>query len=206
MKKHFLILLIISISFISVIFIITRNNNNIDNIKYEGKKYTLLKYNNSIFTYYHTNYQNNYYEEDMIHKVPHDKWDIIYFNGDLYILNKQVKEANKYYADDQNYDWYVDFDYEDEIIREKIKLTKNEISNLYNLESANRDKTIIFDDIEMFADILKISKDKMVQALIVVAKVDNDWYYKTEIMTDEDREYVVKITDSINQKIKEKEV
>ena len=205
MKKKILIILEISLTLIIGIIFLTKKSN-IDTVKFEGKKYVLLKYNQSIFTYYHNNYQNNYYEEDIIHKVPHDKWDIVYFNGDLYVLKSQVKEATKYYADDDNYNWYIDFDYDEEIIRKDIYLTKKEISNLYNLESANRDRTIIFDDIEMFADVLKISNDGLVQALIVLARVDNDWYFKTEIMTEDDREYTVKLLDSINEKIKEKEI
>ena len=39
----------------------------------------------------------------------------------------------------------------------------------------------------MFCDIVKISKDGLVQGLIVLAKVDDNWYYKTEVMTDDDQ-------------------
>lgn len=53
----------------------------------------------------------------------------------------------------------------------------------------------------MFADILKISKDGLVQGIVTLAQVDGKWYYKTEIMTDDDREYVIKIKESLNEKI-----
>ena len=65
----------------------------------------------------------------------------------------------------------------------------------------NLTKIIIFDDIDMFCDIVKISKDGLVQGLIVLAKVDDNWYYKTEVMTDDDQEYVIKLSNSLSEKI-----
>ena len=53
----------------------------------------------------------------------------------------------------------------------------------------------------MFCDIVKISKDGLVQGLIVLAKVDDNWYYKTEVMTDDDREYVIKLSKLLSEKI-----
>ena len=111
----------------------------------------------------------------------------MYFNGDLFVLDKQVDSAIKYYSNDDNYNWYVDFDIDDEIIRKDILLSKEDIKYLYKLEDAKKSKTIVFDDINMFCDIVKISKDGLVQGLIVLAKVDDNWYYKTEVMTDDDR-------------------
>ena len=125
----------------------------------------------------------------------------MYFNGDLFVLDKQVDSAIKYYSNDKNYNWYVDFDIDDEIIRKDILLSKEDIKYLYKLEDAKKSKTIVFDDINMFCDIVKISKDGIVQGLIVLAKVDDNWYYKTEVMTDDDREYVIKLSDSLSEKI-----
>ncbi len=201
MSKNLIKILIAIICFviILVVFDIIQKNKNIDTIRYNGKTYVLLEYNMDIFTYYHNS--NNYYEEDIIHPVFHNKWNIVYFNGDLFVLNKQVKNAIKYYSNDKNYDWYVVFDSEDLQARKNISISEQELSDLYNLETAKREYTITFDEIDCFADILKVSKDGLVQAIIVLAKVDDVWYYKTEIMTDDDREYVVKITDSLNDKI-----
>lgn len=196
-KKIAKILIIVVITLF--LFIILKKNNNIDNIQYDGKTYVLLEYNMDIFTYNHNS--DKYYEEDIIHNVPHNKWNVVYFNGDLYIRNKQIKKANKYYANDKNYDWYIVFDNEDEVIRKSISITEAELSDLYNLETAKRSNTIIFSEIDMFADVLKVSKDGLVQAIITLAQVNDVWYYKAEIMTDNDREYVVKITDTLNVKI-----
>lgn len=53
----------------------------------------------------------------------------------------------------------------------------------------------------MFADIMKVSKDGLVQGITTLARVDGDWYYKTEKMTEDDKEYVVGIGDTLNKKI-----
>lgn len=202
MNKKIVSILIILICIVLILcshFIGKKNN--IDTIRYDGKIYSLLEYKNDNFTYYHNNYNNNYYEVDMIHQIVNDKWDVVFFNEDLYILNKQIKKAKKYYNYDKNYDWYIVFDNEADTIRKSINLSKKEITNLYNLDKEKKNNTIIFDEIDMFADIQKVSKDGLVQGIIVLAKVDDVWYYKTEIMTDDNREYVIKLSDSINKKI-----
>ena len=60
---------------------------------------------------------------------------------------------------------------------------------------------MVFDDIEMFADITKISKDKTIFALISLARVNHTWYWKTEIMTDDDREYIIEVPETLNSKL-----
>ena len=80
-------------------------------------------------------------------------------------------------------------------------LSKEDIKYLYKLEDAKKNKTIIFDDINMFSDIIKISKDELVHGLFVLAKVDDNWYYKTEIMIDDNWEYVIKLSNSLSEKI-----
>ena len=204
MEKKIIKKIVIAIILIATIFIVLSlakkyNNRFTETIQYNKKNYVLLKYNMDIFTYYHNN--NKYYEEDIIHPVSHDKWDVVYLNGDLFILEKQVKNAIKYYSDDKNYNWYIVFDEEDNIVKKLISINKEELSYLYNIENEERNKTIIFDEIQQFADIQKISRDGLVQAIITLARVDGDWYYKTEIMTDDDKEYVIKLPNSLNNKI-----
>lgn len=175
------------------------NNNYIDAIKYNGKTYILLEYNMDIFTYYYNS--NSFYEEDIIFPIPHNKWDVVYLNGDLFVLDNQVKKTIKYYSDDKNYNWYIVFDNGENEIKKSINISDDELMDLYDIEQEEKSNTIVFDDIEMFGDVLKISKDGLVQGIVTLAKVDGTWYYKTEIMTDDDREYVIKINDSLNDKI-----
>lgn len=199
-KKLIKILIIFIAAIIILLFTFIKNNNKfIDTVRYDKKNYVLLEYNRDVFTYYHNS--NTYYEEDVIHPVKNNKWDIVYFNGDLFVFDKEVKKAIQYYKDDKNYEWYVVFDNEDIEIKKAISISKEEITYLYNLNECEKSKTIVFDDIGEFASILKLSKDGLVQAIITLAQVDGIWYYKTETMTDDDREYVIKITDSLNKKI-----
>ena len=139
-KKVVVILFIVIIVILSFIFI----KDNTDTIKYKNKTYKLLKYSSDIFTYNFNNTENQYLEVDAIHLIKHDKFDIVYFNGDLFVLDKQVNSTIKYYSNDDNYNWYVDFGIDDEIIRKDILLSKEDIKYLYKLEDAKKNKTIIF--------------------------------------------------------------
>lgn len=204
MKKKTLTKLITS--FIVGIIIITvlvlvKNKDNvlIDSISYKDKTYICLEYNMDIFTYYHNS--NNYYEEDMIHPISHNKWDMVYFNGDLFILDSEVEKAKKYYANDKNYEWFVAFDEDEEQKIVPISITKEELEYLYNMENSQKKETILFEEIEKFSSIIKISKDKTVYSLITLAYCRESWYWKTEIMNDADEEYVIKLPNSLNQKI-----
>lgn len=197
-KKILKIVLVATIIFV-VIFINIKNNKFKDTVKYNGNSYILLEYNTDIFTY---NYNGNiYYEEDTIHPVSHKEYNVVYFNGDLFIKNDQVKKATKYYQQDKNYDWYIVFDNGENEIKKSINISDKELSSLYKIEEQEKKYTIVFDDIEMFADILKVSKDGLVQGVTTLAKVKGNWYYKTEIMTDNDREYVLDIPKTLNEKI-----
>lgn len=184
-----------------LVFLVVEMNKSVDAIKYNGKKYILLEYNMDIFTYNHNNSDNMYYEEDVIHPISHEKWNVVYFNGDLFVIDNQVKKATKYYNNDQNYNWYIIFEDNEEELKKTLSVSEEELVYLYNIEN-NKDKiTITFNDIDMFVDILKISKDGLIQGIVNLVQVDGNWYYKTEVMTDDNKEYVIKIQDSLNEKI-----
>jgi hypothetical protein len=201
-RNNIILIIILFIVFCLALFIAFSSSNKYDFedvIKYKGKTYGLLEYNGDIFTY---NYNGKeYLEEEKIHVIKHDKWKVIYLDGDLFILDKQVNEGTKYYSNDDNYEWFIVFDIEDNELKKGISINEKELDSLYNLDNEKREKTIVFDDIEMFADVLKVSKDGFVQGITTIAMVDGNWYYKTEVMEDETREYVIPILDSLNQKI-----
>ena len=203
MQKKELIFIILVLVFLGIVFICIKKNNNkyVDTIKYEGKTYVLLEYNMDVFTYNYNNSNNTYYEEDIIHIVPNDKWNIAFFNGDLFVLENEVKEAAKYYSDDKNYEWFITFEKGDTEIKKSIDISKKELEYLYNIESINKTKTIVFEDIIEFVDIVKVSKDGFISALMTLIQHKDGIFWKTEIMTDDDREYIVKLPDSLNKKI-----
>jgi len=195
-NKNVIVLLL---SFVMIICLILKQESFKDTISYKGKTYVNLEYNMDIFTYGFNS--NEYYEEDIIHPIKHKKWDAVYFDGDLYILDKQVKEAKKYYKDDNNYEWFIVFDINDEEVKKSISISKEELKYLYDIENKSRKDTMKFDDIKGFASIKKISKDNTVYALISLANYKDSWYYKTEVMNDNDEEYIIDLPESLNKKI-----
>ena len=204
MKKD----LFVNIGVVAVIFVVfciiagfigKFNDDSVNTIKYNGNKYVLLEYNEDIFTY---NYNGtDYFDVDEIYELKHDKWNVIYQEGDLLFLDKDIKAATKYYTDDDNYDWFIVFDSGETELKKNISINEEELENLYNLDKVKFEKTIAFEDIELFADVLKISKDEFVQGITTLALVDGNWYYKTEVMADDTREYVIPISESLNKKI-----
>jgi hypothetical protein len=172
-----------------------------DTITYNDKEYFYLETNTDIFTYFYNS--NSYYEEDMIHKIPHNKWDLVFLEGDLFITEEQLSEAIDYYSNDRNYTWFVTTEYNDTEIIFPIDINEKELKYIYNMDNMKKKETMTFDDIEQFANITKISKDQTMFAVISLAKYKNNWYWKTEIMDDNDREYIIKLPSSLNQKIED---
>lgn len=199
-KEILLIVGAIVVAFI-ITFFTKGNIKHVDTITYKGNTYVYLEYSSDIFTYNFNS--NSYYEEDLIHPVSHEKWDMLYFNGDLFIRDKEAQRAIKYYQNDKNYEWYISFDVEEDEIKESISLSNKEIKFIYNMEYMKKDEMIPFDKIEKFASIIKRSKDDTVFGLVSLAYYNNNWYYKTEVMDDdkENYEYVIKLPKSLNDKI-----
>lgn len=198
-----LIVLISSIVVISIVvfggFLIYGDS--IETIEYKGKEYVFLEYKSDGFVYDYIS--DEIFEVEKTYEVKVGKWDAIYSDGDIFVIKSQANEAIKYYCDDNNYSWYFVLDNEDSEEEYKITLTKDEIDYLYSLDSKKKEKTIVFDDIESFGSIKKISKDKSISGIITVAKVKDTWYWKSEVMMDDANEYVVALPDSLNKKIKE---
>lgn len=201
MKNRFLILLAIVVIFLLGIFEgILLNIEEKETIKYHGKEYVYLEYNSDIFVYDYISDMD--FEVDKMYLVKVGEWDAVYSDGDLFVAKNQVKEAVDYYNDDKNYEWYFVFDNGNEDEHYFIELSESEKKFLYSVENKKREETIVFEDIQNFGSIKKISKDKAVSGVMSLAKVNDKWYWKSESMTEDDREYVVVLPQSLNLKIK----
>ena len=198
MKKRLIITASLILILISIIALYNHNKITNDEILYNSKKYIYLDYKEDIFYYYYNNIMT--YEEDTTIPVEHSKWNFVFSNEDLFVLKKHYKEASKYYKDDKNYTWQVTIEEDNKEITKELKLSQHEINQLYDIETQEKE-TIIFEDIEKFASIQKISKDKMITGIITIIYYKNSWYYKTEIMTEDDREYIIKLPNTITNKI-----
>ena len=198
-KKSLVLAIAATIIFCHVLIATTKDNNYSDTVKYDGKTYELLEYNADILTY---NYNSNeYLEIDEVHPAPNEKWDAVYFNGDIFIQESQVEKATKYYSNDNNYDWFATIEQDDGEVTKPLFVTQEELEYLYNMENVKKEKTIVFDDIKHFASIVKKSKDGFIFALTTIVHCDNSWYWKTEVMTDDDREYVIPLPETICKKL-----
>ena len=114
-KKIIISALIVTVVLLSLILMIIKKIDlkYEDTVKYEGKTYYLLEYNQDVFTY--NFYYNGYLEEELVQPIKHDTWDIVYLNGDLFLPKKEVKKAiiiSKTIIDDQNIkDSFKDLDF-----------------------------------------------------------------------------------------------
>lgn len=198
-NKLIVIISIIVVFCIGIIGGILLCNNRDELIEYKGKKYAYLEYKQDGFVYDYIS--DRLFEVDKTYSIKVGKWDAAYCNGDVFIIKNKVKEATKYYSDDENYNWYFVLDKEDSEVEYKITLTKDEIDYLYSLDSKKKEKTIVFDDIDSFGSVKKLSKDKSIYGIITVAKVKDTWYWKSEVMMDDTKEFVVALPDSLNKKI-----
>jgi len=171
------------------------------NIEYNGKKYIYLEFNNDIF-YYDLRESINY-EEDKIVPIPHNKWDFAYLNGDIYILDSQAEDAIAYYKDDKNYKWSVAIDEDSYTV--PLSLSSEDIDYIYSMDSMKKETTLLFDDIEKFASLVKVSDDGLISASASLAFFENGWYWRSETIDESVEgwpEYVVKLPDSISKQIK----
>lgn len=197
-NKFFIVFLFLVMFFIFIFFY---SSSNYDMITYDGKTYVYLDYNDDSFYYFFNS--NSYYEEDIIYPVNHEKWSFAYFNGDLFVYEKDLKESKKYYLDDKNYYWTILIEENDFEKSFSITLTDDELDFLYNINEIDLNEKIPFSSIELFGTLSKTSNDEMVKAVLSLAYYDGNWYWKSEVMDDfnDDLEYVIKLPSSINNKI-----
>lgn len=197
-KRYIFIILLFAVALLTLIFFINRNS--LEKLKYDDKTYYLLEYKKDIFTYNFIS--NQYFEVDKISKINNCKWDAVYSEEDIFIEKSDIKDATKYYSDDENYKWYITIDENDDEIQNSIKLTDKEINLIYDLDNEKKERTIVFDDIKKMGSIKKISNDGFVYGIISLGMdSNNNWFYRTETIDDSNAEYIIYLPKSINDKI-----
>ena len=76
-----------------------------DEMSHEGKTYRYLRFPGDIF--YYDLRESVSYEEDTVLPIPHEKWDLAYREGDLFVETSQWDAAVADYAEDDNYEWSI---------------------------------------------------------------------------------------------------
>ena len=123
---------------------------------------------------------------------------------------RTLAEANAFYADDENYVWYllIDYDVEDkEGYSVDIELTADELAYVYNIEDKEKNLAVFFDELEKTASVFKISNDGVVRGTLSIGKYKGEWYWRSELI-DESREsdgtwpeYIQPLPESLSDKI-----
>ena len=175
----------------------------IDTLTYDGKTYRALQYNADIFCY-DLAYSVEY-EEDETVPLESDRWELVYRDGDVFVLDSQHEEASDYYGDDKNYSWSVFIYPEDrDEYSFPVTLSEADLSYVYSMEDMERDTTLAFDDIEEFATLVKTSADGLISATVSLAYSEGVWYWRSEMIddsTDGWPEYVFPLPDGLNAQI-----
>ena len=209
--------MIISVSAISIVSTLLvgcnyQTTSDVDLVEYEGKEYACEEYPISVFYYtYNGSGFENFAEVDGIYLLDNTQWEMIWNAGDLYCIKEKIDEANRYYAAEENYDWYIQIDTEeDDVIELPIEVTEEEREKICDVENMERDLAVYFDEFESLGSIVKVSKDDMVHGIISIAKYNGKWYWKSEVIDDSKTrddtwpEYIQPLPDSINDKIEQK--
>ena len=187
------------------------NMENYNEVNFEGKEYEALKYPANEFHYdYNGNSHDNFEEPDGRYSID-SQWNMIWNAGDLYCAADRVEEAENYYSNEDNYDWYIVIDTEDDELYYPIDVNADELESIYKLEEMERKISLFWEEFEAQGSLIKISKDGIVRGTISIVKYDDCWYWKSEVI-DESREkdgnwpeYVQLLPKTLDKKIKEVE-
>lgn len=151
-----------------------------DTLEYDGKTYRYLQFPGDIFNYDLRESVN--YEEDMKLPIPHEQWDLVYREGDLFVLDSQWEAAVADYADDANYTWsiWMDLPGTESGTDFPITVRAEELAYIYDMENRKGDTTLNFDDIEIFGMLVKTHKDGLIGGSTSLANRGGIWYWRSE--------------------------
>ena len=178
-----------------------------DTLTYGGQTYRYLQFPGDIF--YYDLRESVDYEEDTVLPIPHETWDLVYRDGDLFVREDQWEKAVADYADDDNYTWSVRI--EDPETEEPtdcpVTVTPAALADIYGMEDKKGDTTLLFEDIALFGSLVKTHRDGLIAASTSLAYYDGIWYWRSETIDDTAEgwpEYVVPLPASITDQLSQK--
>jgi len=172
----------------------------VDELRYGGETYRYLQFPGDIF--YYDLRGSIEYEEDTVLPIPHDRWDLVYRDGDLFVRASQWEAAVADYGDDANYTWSVRIEdpETEEVHSAPITVSAEDLSYVYDMESKKGETTLLFEDIRLFGSLVKTHKDGLIAATTGLAYHEGIWYWRSETIDDSVEgwpEYVVRLPDGI---------
>lgn len=174
-----------------------------DAIQYDGKTYLPVPLRNDLF-YYRSAAPMD--EEGEILPFPHEKWGLVSFMEDLYVEESQAEDAADYYADEENYEWSVMIDdvFGDQEKTFSVTVSEQLAEELYQLPELKQEKTMLFEEMQISASLIKADKAKLYSGAVSLAKVDGAWFWRSEVI-DADAEgcpeYIQPIPQALAQQI-----
>lgn len=174
-------------------------------INYLGKEYYIFRFNDSVFTYeFNADFEA---ETDEIIPIDHGKWSFICFNGEIYAPIAEHEAIISNYLDSANYTWsvYVDVADSDGVAVINLNLNDDEIRFLQQISEIQLIDSISFDDVQVFGTLSKTFEDGFLCAKTDLFFYNDSWYWRSGIDCEKDSshaEYVVKLPESMNSKIK----
>lgn len=171
-----------------------------DTLTYEGERYVYLQFPGDLF-YYDLREAVDCEEDERV-PVPHETWDFVFCEGDLFVAEAQRKAAAAYYTDDENYTWTVVVEDRDCEETARIPLTVDAQARkaIYAMENKSRETTLLFKDIQQFGTLVKTSNDGLIEARAGLACHAGTWYWRTETIDDTVAgwpEYVVPLPETL---------
>jgi len=176
----------------------------LDELTFDGETYRYLQFPGDIF--YYDLRESVDYEEDTVLPIPHERWKLVYHEGDLFVEQSQWEMAVADYGNDENYTWtvLVEDPETEEPATVPLTVSGGDISFVYGMEDMKKETTLFFEDIELFGTLVKTHKDGLIDARTSLAFHDGSWYWRSETIDDSVEgwpEYVVKLPDSLAEQI-----
>ena len=207
MMKIASVFAVIAAVFIAVAIVLTVTTPAPDTVKYEGEKYSVFGYPADIFMYDLA--EGVECEEDESVPLDGSQWRMVYNNGDVYCNTDDIDAANAYYNNHENYNWFVNIEYDDYEKMYPLNISMEDFEYIYRMEDMNKETAIFFDEIETQGSLIKVSKDGFIEGRTGLAEYDGKWYWRTETI-DESRErdgewpeYVIPLPEAVSDEIME---
>lgn len=205
LDKSSLALVLLTIVGIVMILMMRSSYTDPDTVKYDGEKYVALGYPADIFMYDLA--EGIECEEDETVPLEGSQWRMVYNNTDVYCYTDDFDDANAYYNNHENYNWFVNIDYEGGEKLYPIAPSMEDFEYIYRMEDMNKETAIFFEEIEMQGSLIKVSKDGFIVGRTGLAEYNGKWYWRTETI-DESRErdgewpeYVIPLPQAVSDEI-----
>ncbi|MBQ7090712.1 MAG: hypothetical protein IJN82_06305 [Clostridia bacterium] len=152
-----------------------------ETVEYKGKTYCAMVLPEDIFFYQSAAPMD---EVGEVLPFPHEKWELVSFMDELYVEESQAEEAAAYYADRDHYEWTVLIDdvFGDQEKRFAVTVSEDTEEAINQLPDLKQEKTMLFEEMEVSASLIKTDQAKLYSGSISLAKVEGAWYWRSEVI------------------------